>query len=275
MSHRPGDSAPSIAPAAPVGWFSAPLLRASAVVHAAALGAVVARPALWPWAAVAVAADHLALVGASLAPRSGLLGPNLRRLPARPDTADAVALTFDDGPDPRVTPVVLDLLAGAGARASFFCIGRRARQHPDLVAEIVRRGHRVENHSDLHRHDFAFLPPRALARDLERAQASLAAAAGRAPMWFRAPAGFRNPWLGPVLARRGLRLASWTRRGFDTVSRDPRAVVARLTRGLAARDILLLHDRADAAGWAVTPEALPRLLDRLGERGLRAIAIPP
>jgi peptidoglycan/xylan/chitin deacetylase (PgdA/CDA1 family) len=225
--------------------------------------------------AAALALDHLFLVAAGTWPRSRLLGPNLTRLPAAAD--GAVAVTFDDGPDPEVTPRVLEMLDDAGARGSFFCIGRRAERHPEIVAEAARRGQRIENHTFRHRHDFSFRGPRALAREVDRAQAVLERASGRRPAFFRAPAGIRNPFLDPVLHRRRLTLASWTRRGLDAVDPDPRRVLRRLLRGLAGGDVLLLHDghaARDRQGRPVVLEVLPPLLDALAERGLRAVPLP-
>ena len=171
------------------------MLRASLAVHAAAVLLLLARPRAWRTAAAVMVADHLLLLGAGLAPRSPLLGPNLRRLDAAEAASGHVALTFDDGPDPRVTPRVLDLLDAAGARASFFLIGRRAERHPGLAAEIAQRGHRVENHTWSHPHSFAFHGPRGLGREIDRAQAVLEEITGRRPAWFRPPAGIRSPLL--------------------------------------------------------------------------------
>jgi len=257
-------------------WLPSPFLQASALLHLAAAAALAADPVRWRRVAAVVLADHVALAAAGMAPRSRLLGPNLSRLPA-PDDASAVALTFDDGPDPDVTPQVLDLLDEAGCRASFFAVGRRAERHPEVAAEIVRRGHRIENHTHRHPNGLAFLGPGALGREIDRAQEALAALAGRRPRWFRAPAGVRSPWLGGVLAGRGLGLASWSRRGFDAVDGDPRRVARRLTAGLAPGEILLLHDGGSArtpAGRPVVLEVLPRVLDALAHRGLAGVALP-
>src|SRR6185295_17618797 len=120
----------------------------------------------WPWIAGSVFANHLVLAAASMAPRSVLLGPNRSRLAPQATARGELALTFDDGPDPAVTPQVLDLLDQAGARASFFPIGRRAAAHPDLVREIARRGHRVENHTQTHPHLFACFPAPLLQREV-------------------------------------------------------------------------------------------------------------
>jgi peptidoglycan-N-acetylglucosamine deacetylase len=271
----PAPGAPAPLPARP--WTPSPLLTASAGLHLAAAVALAATPRHWPLAAAAIAGDHLALAGAGLWPASRLLGPNLSRLPAAAALRGEVALTFDDGPDPRVTPAVIELLARDGVRASFFCIGRRAEAHPELVAELARRGHRVENHTYSHPHAFACYPRAALRREVRRAQAALALAAGRRPRLFRAPAGFRNLLLEPELAASGLHLASWTRRGFDTVSRDPARIARRLLRGARGGDVLLLHDGSaarDRRGVPVVLEALPRLLDGLAALGLRAVPLP-
>jgi peptidoglycan/xylan/chitin deacetylase (PgdA/CDA1 family) len=261
----------------PPSWPLTPLLRATFVVHAAAPLALLAAPALWPWTLAAVALNHAVLTAAGLWPRSRALGENLVRLPAAAVARREVALTIDDGPDPEVTPAVLDLLDAAGARATFFCIADRARRHPELVREIVRRGHSVQNHSRCHRHNFSLLGPRGFAREIEGAQAILAELAGEPPTFFRAPAGLRNPFLAPVLHHRGLTLASWTRRGFDTRARAPQRVLQRLTRGLAAGDILLLHDgncARDAAGSPVILAVLPELLAALRRQGLQPVTLP-
>jgi peptidoglycan/xylan/chitin deacetylase (PgdA/CDA1 family) len=252
-----------------------PLLLGSLALHAAGIAAVAADPRRWRTVAGLLVADHLALSAVSLWPRSRSLGPNLLRLPRAAAQRGEVALTFDDGPDPRVTPRVLDLLDGAGMKATFFVIGRHARAHPRLTAEIARRGHRVENHTYTHPHLFACYPAPLLRREIEGAQGAIEAATGRRPRLFRAPAGLRNPLLEWVLHRAGLHLVTWTRRGFDAVDPSPAAIARRLLGGLAAGDVLLLHDgRAAGGGNPVVLEALPRVLDALAARGLRSIVIP-
>jgi len=252
-----------------------PFLKASVALHAAAVPALAIAPHRWPYVALAVFTDHSIILGGGLAPRSSFLGPNLRRSPAA-EAAGGVVLTFDDGPDPAVTPAVLELLDVRGARASFFCIGEHAARHRDLTAEIARRGHRLENHSFTHRNGFYFHRPGTLDRELGRCQDELQRASGRAPSFFRAPAGIRSPLLEDALARNGLRLASWTRRGFDTVSRDPAAVASRLTRGLRAGDVILLHDGACGARPGRDPvalAALPLVLDAIEAAGLRTMPL--
>jgi peptidoglycan-N-acetylglucosamine deacetylase len=238
------------------------MIRGSVALHVGAAAAVLMRPQCWPWALSVVVADHLLLTVAGLWPRSRWLGPNWTRLPPAAAAA-TVAITVDDGPDPEVTARVLDVLDEHRATATFFCIGERVARHPALARAIVARRHEIGNHTQRHLKRFALLGPRGLAEEIRRAQCAIAEATGEAPRFFRAPAGLRNPFLEPVLARAGLQLVSWTRRGFDTVNGSAGTVLGRLTRGLAGGDIVLLHDGHAArtpAGTPVIVEVLPRLL---------------
>lgn len=247
------------------------LVRASIGLHVFAAGVVTMSPSWWPMALATLVADHAVITAAGLWPTSTLLGPNLRRLPARAIARHEVALTIDDGPDPEVTPSVLDLLDTLGARATFFCIGTRVLANPALAREIVARGHAIENHSHVHRHDFSLLGPRAFDREIAAAQQAITDTTGVVPRYFRAPAGLRNVFLQGALERHQLTLASWTRRGFDTVRRDPQRVASCLVDGLAAGDILLLHDGHAArtqAGMRVILEALPIVVAAMKSRSL-------
>jgi peptidoglycan/xylan/chitin deacetylase (PgdA/CDA1 family) len=260
----------------PGRWMPSPLLYASGAVHLGAAAAVLARPRAWPWALGAVAANHIALAAAGLWPRSQLLGPNWTRLPEQEGITARVAITIDDGPEPDVTPQVLAQLREYRACATFFCVGESVLRYPDLAQEIVRRGHAIENHSQRHRHNFSLLGPQGMSAEISRAQDSIFRVTGTRPKFFRAPAGLRNPFLDPVLVRLQLRLASWTRRGFDTVSGDPDAVFRRLADPLRTGDILLLHDGHAArsrSGKPVILEVLPRLLEVLSSRGLRPVTL--
>ena len=160
--------------------------------------------------------DHFALSLAGAVTGGDLLGPNLVCLPQSAHGERELCLTFDDGPDPRSTPRVLDLLDQRGDRATFFCIGRRVARHPDLAREIVRRGHRIENHTYHHHHTFAFRLWSGLMDEVRRAQEVIEGVTGRRPLYFRPPAGMRNPILEAVLARQNLLLVNWTRRGLPT-----------------------------------------------------------
>ena len=258
-------------------WQPPLLLKASLACHLGAGAAALAQPALWPWALGAVVLDHALLVGTGLWPRSTWLGGNVRRLPAASAARNEISITIDDGPNPEITPAVLDALDAANARATFFCIARHARQHAQLCREIVARGHSVQNHSHGHSHTFSLLGPRGVRREVERAQDTLAQITGERPRYFRAPAGLRNLFLDPVLHSLDMELVSWTRRGFDTVRTDPAIVLARLSRDLAAGDILLLHDHNAAiasSGRPMVLDVLPPLLKSLREHYLRAVTLP-
>jgi peptidoglycan/xylan/chitin deacetylase (PgdA/CDA1 family) len=244
-------------------------LRLSALAHAAAVLFVALHPDAWPWGAAVLGCNYAALGIAVFFPRSSVLGPNIVRLPRAAAERGEVCITFDDGPHPDITPRVLDILDRYGARASFFCVGERVAAHPEIAREIARRGHTVESHSHRHATVFALYGLRALRREVQAAQAVIAHATGREPLFFRAPAGFRSPVLDPVLGALGLRYASWTRRGFDTVDCNVARVLRRLLRGLAAGDILLLHDSVPRV-----VDALPPLLAELHARGLKPVSLP-
>ena len=266
----------------PQRWSPTPLLYASAAVHLGAAAAILSRPHVWPWALAAVATNHLSLAAAGLWPRSRWLGPNWTHLPAQAGALGRVAITIDDGPDPDVTPSVLARLAEHRAPATFFCVGNRVERFPDLAREIVSRGHHIENHSHRHRHNFSLMGPGGMNTEISRAQDAIERVTGSTPKFFRAPAGLRNPFLDPVLTHLQLRLASWTRRGFDTVNANADAVYRRLVKRLQDGDILLLHDGNAARGRSGEPvivEVLPRLLDTLALNELRPVtlrsALPP
>lgn len=260
----------------PQRWKPSPTIQMSFAVHGMASLAILATPGHWPWALGALAANHLVLTAAGLLPRSSLLGANLNRLPAAARARREIALTIDDGPDPEVTPRVLDLLDSAGTKASFFCIGSRARRSPALCREIVARGHRIENHGDSHSRAFATFGLRRIRADIAAAQQALADITGQTPRFFRPTAGLRNPLLDPVLARLDLQLASWTRRPFDGREGDPQRVYRRLTSGLDAGDILLMHDGYAArtpTGEAVILAVLPRLLHTIAAHRLNPVTL--
>jgi peptidoglycan-N-acetylglucosamine deacetylase len=257
-------------------WHPSLLIRATIALHVLVLLAVIAAPSQWRWTLSAVVVNHLLVAAMGLWPRSHWLGPNWTRLPAAATARNEIALTIDDGPDPVVTPQVLDMLDRYAARATFFCIGEQAERYPDLCREIVRRGHAVENHSQHHRHHFSLLGTRGMTRELQEAQDTLSTITGQRPLFFRAPAGLRNPFLDPALTRFGLTLASWSARGFDTRIGDARRVKDKLLRGLQPGAILLLHDgnaARTACGSAVILEVLPTLLESAAAGQLRPVTL--
>ncbi len=278
----PSSPRPSASPAS--RSRSPAALRWTAWIHVAMAAALVSSPSRWQLWLATLFVNHAALFLAAVTPRSGILGPNLERLPTSGRHAGSpgrIALTFDDGPDPEVTPRILDILASHGATASFFLIGRRAERFPGVVRQIVSEGHAVHNHTWSHSPAFPVMPPSLVARELDRTDALLRELGAPSPRLLRAPAGVRPPWLEGLLARRGAWLTSWTRRGFDAVDRDVARIRARLLRDLSNGDILLLHDgRAARRTEPVGPlpaslEVLPGLLDELSRRGFETVGLSP
>jgi peptidoglycan-N-acetylglucosamine deacetylase len=259
----------------PKPWKPSAAIKASAVLHLGALAGMAAGVA-WPWAVGGLLANHAVLTIAGLWPRSALLGSNMRRLSQAACDAQQIAITIDDGPNPQVTPAVLDILEAANAHATFFCIGKAVEANPQLAREIVRRGHTIENHSYAHRHHFSIMGLGQLRSEIGRAQDVISRVTGRSPIYFRAPAGLRSPLLDPVLQELNLKLVSWTRRGFDTVATDPSKVLKKLEKNLSAGDILLLHDGNAASspnGKPVLLDVLPNLLASVRTRGLHAVSL--
>jgi len=215
------------------------------------------------WAVVVVAALS-GVVGLGVAiPRLRFFGPFVCRGLETPERA--VALTFDDGPDPASTPALLDLLRDAGVQAAFFCIGERVAAHPELTARIAREGHLVENHSYHHSHLTNFFGVGRLRRELERTQAIIERTTGVAPTCFRPPMGLSNPRVFRAARAVGLRVVGWTARGFDTRAVDPARIVKRVSGGIAPGGVILLHDGDIAADRLVA--TVRQLLVSLRARG--------
>jgi peptidoglycan/xylan/chitin deacetylase (PgdA/CDA1 family) len=210
-------------------------------------------------------ATHLPFWWGVLWPKSGLYSPVLVRLPT---TQRCAWLTIDDGPSVD-TPAVLDLLDAHAAKATFFVVGERARARPDLVREIVRRGHTLGNHSATHPAGrFWALGPRRMDDEITHAQRILQDITGSAPRWFRAVVGFANPFVSAPLRRHGLARVAWNARGFDAVIAEPHKVLALIERQLRPGAIVLLHEGA-AHGRNV--ETLALVLQRLQALGYRSV----
>ena len=151
-----------------------------------------------------------------------------------------LALTFDDGPDPRGTPTVLDALARAGVRATFFMLGERLRNHPDLVERVLAAGHDVQAHGHGHpRHPD--VTEREVAADIDAALAELARH-GVAPALWRAPFGHLAPFSRALAEERGLRLAGWTHDTHDWMGLEAGEMHAAAVPALHDGAIVLMHD---------------------------------
>jgi peptidoglycan/xylan/chitin deacetylase (PgdA/CDA1 family) len=168
---------------------------------------------------------------------SQIFGPTLRRL----DDASRMAITFDDGPNPAVTPRVLVLLERYNATATFFLIGQRVRAFPAIAREIASRGHAIGNHTETHP-PLTFLPARRITEELQRCDDAIVDATGKKPRWMRPPFGYRSPMLDGVVRRRGgAGVAMWNVAARDWRTQLPQPVIQRLRRARGG-DIVLLHD---------------------------------
>jgi peptidoglycan/xylan/chitin deacetylase (PgdA/CDA1 family) len=186
-----------------------------------------------------------------------------------PRDASGVALTFDDGPDPESTPKVLDALDAARAKGTFFVIGKKAEKHPEIIRDILARGHAVGLHSYAHERLFAMRGPGHWRRDLKRGMAALEKITGERPTLFRPPIGHTNPQVGGVLRELGLVVVGWTVSARDGVRGKPEEVARRVLDGARDGAIVLMHDaseRGDHAPAGVV--ALPQILAGLAKRKL-------
>ena len=224
---------------------------------------------VWIWIAVALDAVLLYAVFDRRAP---LWGRIVSR--GRPRTP-AIAITFDDGPTEPYTSQILDVLHAFGARATFFVLGARAESAPDAVRRAAHEGHEIGNHS----WDHAALPlrtPAAIRQTIRRTSDLVEHITGERPRVFRAPFGWRSPWLDGAARREGCESIAWTVGVYDTDRPGVDAIVDRAIEGFVDGSILLLHD-----GRSLDPEpdasqvvdALPRILEEARRRGLRMVTV--
>lgn len=204
-------------------------------------------------------------------PERGMYGSTLWRGPPKPE----VALTFDDGPSPQTTPQVLEQLARAGARATFFLVGKKAQAHPQLVREIAAAGHEIGLHGFDHDRLFSLRLAQHVASDIRRTQAAIAAAGVPEPTLFRPPIGFLSHLTVNGARRTGVTLVGCSARALDGFANASLpAVTARLTRALEPGALLAMHDAAEHDDFVpASLAALPRVLEAMRERGLSPVTL--
>ena len=221
----------------------------------------------------------MGLLGGHALPSLAPLVPRLAaalRIPTRLTDAGAVAITFDDGPDPEGTAAVLAVLDRERVSATFFLVGEQVRRNPALAAEIVAAGHTVQLHGDRHRNQLR-LTPGQIRDDLCRGADAIEQATGRATPLYRPPFG--------IFSALGLRAVNhlryepllWSRWGRDWRRRATAAsVAADATRDLEGGDVILLHDAdhySDPECWRATASALPRIIEVVRDRGLQPVSV--
>ncbi len=206
-------------------------------------------------------------------PGAGIFLPAIRR---GGKDSSAVAITFDDGPDPHTTPFLLNLLAKRGVNATFFVIGRRAEKYPDLVADILRAGHCIGNHT--YRHDVLVMARsgKILAREIDSAQ-EVFQRFGIRPLAFRPPAGVVNPRLGALLRRRQMMCIHYRCRGPDMGNRRIRGLSGKILKKIQAGDIVLLHDSCpNPADFKVEQwlGEIEQILDGISGKRIAVVPLP-
>ncbi|MFI5027541.1 MAG: polysaccharide deacetylase family protein [Solirubrobacterales bacterium] len=223
----------------------------------------------------AISAAAILHAGPSLAPVVPPLGRALG-VELRQEGAEGVALTFDDGPHPEGTPLVLETLREAGATATFFLAGEQVVRRPSLAAEIAAAGHRVELHCFRHRNQLR-LTPRQLLDDAERGREAIEEATGREICAYRPPYGIFSALGLRAIRRRGWRPILWSQWGRDWTRRaSAESIARRATRGAREGDVLLLHDAdyySAGGSWMRTAAALPIILEELDGHGLKAVSL--
>ncbi|MGQ0617424.1 MAG: polysaccharide deacetylase family protein [Acidimicrobiia bacterium] len=223
-----------------------------------------------PVTGVSLLAAGLVLWVAGNDPAVGWFGPVVSHGPR--ERAE-VALTFDDGPDPRWSPEVARLLDERGVKATFFQVGSAVDAHPDVSRSLLSGGHLLANHS--YHHDYwRWLDPRY--PELDRAGTAFERNLGVCPAFFRPPHGQRTPFMVARVRQRGMKVVTWDVSARDWSDTDPQRVAQRVLDGVRPGSIVLLHDGLDGAGGAdrsVVVGALPLILDGLEGRGLQPVRL--
>ena len=239
----------------------------SAFVAAILIAAALATAKWWLfWSTLAA---FLVVMGLGVAiPQLRFFGPYICR---GSSLKRQVALTFDDGPDPRSTPALLRVLRDHEVEAAFFAIGKKVEAEPKLANDILRAGHLLENHSYQHSNATNFYPAARLTAELTRGQQAIEKHTGKTPHFFRPPIGLSNPNTFRVAEALGLKVIGWDIRGLDTRITDPGKVVGRIERGLRPGSIILLHDGNIPGERLVATAEL--LLARLRKHGYEVVRL--
>lgn len=181
---------------------------------------------------------------------------------------DGVVFTFDDGPDPETTPMILEQLRAQNIKACFFVIGKKAEKHHELIRAIEKDGHIIGNHSYDHHVGMGFFPKQKLSADIEKCSKIVKDITGKTPTFFRPPFGVTNPRYGYALKKLNLMSIGWSGRSFDTISSNKDALIARVKKHVKPGTILLFHD-----DQKITVEALPEIIHYCKEKGIKIVSL--
>jgi peptidoglycan/xylan/chitin deacetylase (PgdA/CDA1 family) len=179
-----------------------------------------------------------------------------------------VALTFDDGPDPKNTPVILDILAKHQVTATFFIIGNKAENQEELLHHIFSKGHTLGNHSYSHAFLFDLFGRKKMERDLQRADEIIMKVCGKKPVYFRPPYGVTNPVLAKTVKKLGYKVIGWSIRSLDTVLKDEEKITERIKDRLHPGAVILMHDDRE-----VTAKVIEKVILMVKEEGYRFVGM--
>jgi peptidoglycan-N-acetylglucosamine deacetylase len=180
----------------------------------------------------------------------------------------AIALTFDDGPLPGKTEMILKILQEHQASAAFFCIGNRIEKNPELLKQIHDAGHVIGNHSFSHSSTFDLQPSAKMIDELKSTAVAIEKTIGMKPRFFRPPYGVTNPNLAKAIRSGNYLTVGWSIRSFDTMAKDQQKLFKRVTKHLEAGDVILFHDYCD-----ITIQMLPSFLNHIKKIGLKVVRI--
>ncbi|MFT4094697.1 MAG: polysaccharide deacetylase family protein [Niabella sp.] len=179
-----------------------------------------------------------------------------------------IAITFDDGPLKHYTPEILQILKTNNIKATFFCIGKNAAAHKDVLAEMLKQGHIIGSHSYSHGFWFDLLSAKNMQKDLEQAHAVFNDVLGINIKWFRPPYGVTNPNLKKAVEKMGYTAIGWSVRSLDTLAKDERALMHKLKKNLTAGSIFLFHDTV-----AITLKVLPGFIAYTRQMGFEIVSL--
>lgn len=190
------------------------------------------------------------------------------------DGSKLVALTFDDGPDAKYTPRILDILAENKVKATFFVVGRQASHYPDVLKRIAKEGHAIGNHSWDHA-DLSKVTPDEINKELTETDDTIQQIAGVSPHLFRAPYGAMSPELKKAAADKGYALIEWNVDTRDWAGSAPGDIVQTLKRTVKPGSIVLMHSFGGKNGKLDnTVEALPKIIAYLKSNNYRIVTVP-
>jgi peptidoglycan/xylan/chitin deacetylase (PgdA/CDA1 family) len=250
-----------------------PLLLSSSIAVCAIAAAALLVPAFPKWPLLVSLVLYLALVLVGVMnPRLAMFAPIVCRTQG---SLREVALTFDDGPSPLSTPMVLAELSRQQVRATFFLLGAKAQENPELVRAIHAAGHEIGLHGYHHDRLLSLRHPNRIVAELERAQSIIKATTGQAPRLFRPPVGHVSPRTARAARRLGLTLVGWNLGARDGLARTTAAdVVRRVTKRLGPGSIVLLHDAAERGQHVPGGvAALQQILGEIARQGLACMTV--